>query len=259
MNRSMSAQDTFGCALAELWARDGIVVDDSEALAHRVATLCASGDDGVKAASELLTRSGVRARWNETLRHDRAIALASRIRPLVAEPLLDVLAGDGSICHALSALGVSAMAATERCGDYETSLLPSHVAFRPFADDFDLSPFEASTALVSAVLHHEPDPVRLLCALAQAAIPRWIVVENCVTAAFSRPFHQLADRFFNTCLNQFGIPCADQHRTLNEWVDLLAGYGTVVVMEEDFVVPGIPFPYSLLVVDCDDRRAHQRC
>jgi hypothetical protein len=245
----LSVHEAFGRVLADLWARDGIVREEPHLLASTVAAAFAAGGAGVSKASDLLASTGVGERWNEVLRRDRAAAIAVRIRPLVTEPLLDVLAGDGSVCRALLDLGVAPMAATERCGDYPGSLLPPHVLFRPFADNLDLAQFDASTALLSAVLHHEEDPVHLLDMLTQAAIPRWIIVENCVTPEFSRPFHQFADRFFNSCLNEFGVHCGDQHRTLEEWADLLASYGTVTVINESFIVPGIPFPYSLLVVN----------
>ena len=247
----MLVHEAFGRALAELWMRDEVLTHEPGVLAERVAASFASGEAGVRAASELLVRSGVRARWNETLRCDRAAALAARIRPLVAEPLLDVLTGDGSICRALSDLGVARLAATERCGEYPESCLPPDVLFRPFDDEMDLGQFGASTALLSTVLHHEPDPVRLLDALARTDIPRWIVVENCVTPEFSRSFHQVADQFFNTCLNEFGVHCGDEHRTIGEWTELLARYGAVAVIDGAFTVPGIPFPYSLLVVNRD--------
>jgi hypothetical protein len=247
----LSVHASFGCALKRLWLRDGIVVDDPDALADTVAASFAKGHDDARAASELLRRSGVSAQWNKILRTDRAVALATRIRPLITEPLLDVLSGDGSICRALSDLGVASLAATERSGDYSESVRPSHVPFEPFADDLDLAQFGAATALLSTVLHHEPDPVRLLDALAHSRIPRWIVVENCVTAQFSRPFHQFADQFFNRCLNEFGCQCVEQHRTLDEWVEMLTAYGSVAVINEAFTVPGIPFPYSLLVVSRD--------
>jgi hypothetical protein len=253
----LSVQEAFGRALADLWARDGIAPQEPRALASTVAASFAAGDAGVSMASDLLVRTGVRERWNEVLRRDRAAVLAKRIHSLVKEPLLDVLAGDGSVCCALSDLGVARLAATERPGDYPESLLPPHVPFRPLTDTLDLAQFDASTALLSAVLHHEPDPVGLLDMLAEAGIPRWIVVENCVTPEFSRPFHQFADRFFNNCLNEFGVHCGDQHRTLDEWTNLLAHYGSIGVVDRSFTVPGIPFPYSLLVVsrDVDEPRA----
>jgi hypothetical protein len=244
----MTVEEEFARALAQLWARDGITLEDPDDLARAVAASCAAGDEGALAASSLLVRTGVRARWNDILRRDRAAALAARVHPLVTEPLLDVLAGDGSVCCALSDLGVRRLAATERSGDYGETVLPSHVTFRPFAGDLDLAQFGAATALISTVLHHEPDPVRLLEALARAAIPRWIVVENCVTPEYSRPFHRFADRFFNNCLNEFAVECVDEHRTLVEWTDLLARHGDVTVVDAAFAVPGIPFPYSLLLV-----------
>jgi hypothetical protein len=244
----MALPERFGRALVQLWARDGIVADDREGLARMVANAFASGDDGVRAASQMLARSGVAAQWNAILRRDRASALAARIRPLLDGTLLDVLAGDGSVCRALSDLGVAGLSATERTGDYVESVLPSHVTFKPFPRTLDLTEFDASTGLLSAVLHHEPDPVALLDALARTNIQRWIVVENCVTPEFSRPFHEFADRFFNTCLNQFGVHCVEQHRTLDEWTTLLSAYGTVSVVERDFTAPGIPFPYSLLLI-----------
>lgn len=247
----MPVAEAFGQALAELWMRDGISVDEPVALANAVAATFAEGDEGAKAAATLLARSGVRAQWNRVLRHDRARALASRVHPLVVEPVVDVLCGDGSVCEALSELGVSRLAATERGGEYDAygqSRLPTHVHFQPFADDLDLAQFNASTALVSAVLHHERRPVHLLDALARAGIPQWIVIENCVSARFPRAFHELADRFFNTCLNDIGIHCGDEHRTRDQWVDLLHGYGDVTVVADAFDVPGIPFDYTLMVV-----------
>jgi len=244
----VSVPRAFARAMAEMWVRDGIAVGEPGAFAATVTESFAAGADSAKAASALLRGSGVRARWNDVLRRDRAAALAARIRPFLAEPLLDVLAGDGSVCRALSDLGIARLAATERTGAYAESALPAATDFRPFAEDVDLSQFGASTALLSTVLHHEPDPVRLLDAVARAAVPRWIVVENCVTAEYSRPFHQFADRFFNNCLNEFGVDCVEQHRTLDEWVDLLARYGSVTIADAAFTVPGIPFPYSLLVV-----------
>ena len=243
-----SVPRAFGRAMAELWARDGIGVEEPGAIAETVAVSFAAGEDRARSASDLLIRSGIRARWNDVLRHRRAAALAERIRPFVAEPLLDVLAGDGSICGALADRGVARLTATERAGAYAESSLPPAIAFQPFADDLDFAQFGASTALLSTVLHHEPDPIRLLDTLARAAIPRWIVVENCVTEEYSRTFHQFADRFFNSCLNDFDVACVEQHRTLVEWSELLARYGRVTIADESFTVPGIPFPYSLLIV-----------
>jgi hypothetical protein len=245
----MLVKEEFSKALEELWARDSILVDDAAALATTISSSFAAGGDSARAAADLLMRSGVRAQWNDVLRRDRAAVLAKRIRPHVIEPMLDVLAGDGSVCCALADLGVGSLAATERSGDYaEDPHLPPCVEFKPFTDDLDLGQFNASTALLSTVLHHEPDPIRLLEALAKANIGRWIVVENCVTPQFSRPFHQFADRFFNNCLNEFGVHCVEQHRTLDEWADLLKSYGTVTIVDDAFTVPGIPFPYSLLTV-----------
>jgi hypothetical protein len=241
----MSAVDDFGRTLAELWTRDGIVVDDAQALGDAVASTFVRDP---AAAAALMDRAGVRAEWNRVLREDRARALAARIQPLVAEPLLDLLSGDGSVCEALAASGIGSMSATERSGEYPEWRLPPDVRFEPFTDRLDLSRFNASTVLVSAVLHHEPDPARLLDTLAAARIPRWIVVENCVTPAFTRPFHQLVDRFFNTCLNDFGVHCGEEHRTLEEWAALLGRYGDVTIEADYFAIPGIPFPYSTLVV-----------
>lgn len=244
----MSEHRALAEALAQLWSRDGIVVDEPVALASNITALFAAGGGDARAASELLGRSGVRSQWNHILRHDRAAALAARVRPLVTEPLLDVLCGDGSVSAALSDLGVAKILATERSGEYAESILPPRVSFQEFDVNFDPSRLDASTALLSAVLHHEPDPAQLLDAIAQTTTRRWIVIENCVTPEFSRAFHQLADRFFNTCLNDFGVYCGDQHRTLAEWTDLLALYGTVSIADEMFSVPGIPFPYSIFIV-----------
>jgi hypothetical protein len=238
----------FGRALARLWLRDGIAGDDAGALAGAVAADFAAGGVGAKQAAALLIRTGIRDRWNAVLRRGRAAALAARIRPLLAGPLVDVLAGDGSVVAALSDLGVSDLSATERVGDYGDSFLPAHARFRPFTDDIDLDQFGASTALLSTVLHHEPDPGRLLDSLARTSISTWIVVENCVTPEFTRPFHRFADEFFNRCLNEFGLHCVDEHRTLAEWTHWLAAYGSVEVADPAFTVPGIPFPYSTLVV-----------
>lgn len=249
-NQDVPVHESFARALAALWTRDGLRVDAPDALALTIASSFSAGDDGIKAASALLRNSGVREQWNDVLCRSRANALAARIYPHVTGPLVDVLSGDGSVCRALSDLGLGALSATERSGDYPSSHLPSHILFETFADDLDFTRFGASTALLSTVLHHEPDPCRLLDSLARAGISRWIVVENCVTPEFSRPFHRFADEFFNRCLNEFGLKCVEQHRTLHEWEKLLSAYGTLCVIDESFDVPGIPFPYSLLIVNC---------
>jgi hypothetical protein len=240
---------SFARALAVLWARDGIHVENAASLAETIATAFSSGREGVRRASDLLDESGVRARWNDVLRQQRAAALAARIRPLIRGRLLDVLSGDGSVCRALADLGVADIAATERAGDYSQASLPGNATFAPFTDALDLSTFGADTALLSAVLHHEPDPIRLLNRLAHAGIARWIVVENCVTPEFSQPFHRFADEFFNSCLNEFGVSCVDQHRTLEEWTEVLSHFGAVTVIDPACATPGIPFPYAFLVVD----------
>lgn len=242
----MSVVEAFGHAVAALWVRDGIAVNDPIGLATAVGAAFANGNPS--AAAALMDDVGVRASWNRVLREDRARALAARIRPLVAEPLLDVLSGDGSVCGALAAAGVSSLAATERASDYREWRLPTHVRFEPFSDGLDLARFNASTALLSAVLHHEPAPTTLLDTLAAARLSRWIVVENCVTPTFTRALHEFVDRFFNTCLNDFAVHCGEEHRTLDEWAGLLTQYGEVTVAADYFDVPGIPFPYSLLVV-----------
>lgn len=247
-DRDRATIDAFGRALAQLWRRDDIGGDDAAAFAGVVAMDFAEGGRRADLAAARLIDSGIRARWNAVLRYGRATALAGRIRPLVDGPLVDILAGDGSVLAALSDLGVGELSATERISDYGDSFLPAHVRFCPFTDDLDLNQFGASTALLSTVLHHEPDPARLLDSLARTSISTWIVVENCVTPEFTRPFHRFADEFFNRCLNQFGLDCVDEHRTLAEWADWLATYGAVEVVDPEFTVPGIPFPYSTLVV-----------
>lgn len=244
----MSAHQAFARSVAQLWARDGIAGEEAASLADSVTAAFALGGASVRVASEMLSRSGVRDKWNDVLRHDRAAALAAKIAPFATGPVLDVLSGDGSVCRALAELGVTGLAATERIGGYAESVLPPSVPFVPFSDDLDLGQFHARTAVISAVLHHEADPVRLLDSVARANIPRWVVIENCVTAECSRDFHQFADMFFNNCLNDFDVHCGDEHRALDEWTDLLSRYGNVEIVEDFFSAPGIPFPYSLLVV-----------
>lgn len=239
----------FARAMQHVWMRDGIVATDACDIAAAVATSFAAGGAGARSASQLLQSTGIRPRWNAILRDERAAVLAGRIRPLVHGRLLDVLSGDGSICRALTALDLTDLAATERRGHYPDSHLPTGVDFHAFEEDADLSHARASTALLSTVLHHERDPLRLLDALASTPIRRWIVIENCVTPEFSPAFHRFADQFFNHCLNEFGSDCVEQHRTLDEWSAVLTRYGAVSIVDAAFTVPGIPFPYSLMVVN----------
>jgi hypothetical protein len=98
------------------------------------------------------------------------------------------------------------------------------------------------------VLHHEPDPVGLLDQLAGLRCRRWVVVENCLDEDNTEEFHLFVDRFFNECLNRFNVPCVPQHRTVDGWHALLSRYGSVNAGPTKVDVPGIPFPYELLVV-----------
>lgn len=240
--------DTFEERLRMVWRRDGIEVGDFDGTARLIRLLIEQQGPESPAAAEVLRTTGIRRQWNEVFARQRSAVVVQWLLPLVQCPLLDVLAGDFTLTRQLHAAGATVVA-TERKDAYEVTW--SQQPF-PVVDHTELGSLTAEgtvSALLCAVLHHEPNPAELLDQLDGFGHARWIVVENCVDDDNTDEFHLLVDRFFNGCLNQFDVPCVPEHRTREQWSQLLGRYGTVSTIDTRRDVPGIPFPYDLFVVD----------
>lgn len=240
--------DTFEERLRLVWRRDGIEMDDLDDTARLVRLLIEQQGPESPAAAALLRETGIRRQWNEVFARRRAAVVAEWLLPFLRSPLLDVLAGDFTLTRQLHAHGIDVIA-TERMNSYQVdwSAQPfpviDHVELgAPLTDD-------TNTALLCTVLHHEPDPLKLLNELDRLSHSRWVVVENCIDAENTEGFHMLVDRFFNGCLNQFDVSCVPEHRTQAQWSKLLADHGRVRTVQTYPDVPGIPFPYDIFVVD----------
>lgn len=240
--------DTFETRMHRIWARDGISVPDPDGLARLLRLLLEQQGPASPAAAQVLEDSGVRRQWNGVFSRRRAGQVAAWLDPHVGGHMLDVLAGDFTLTRELHAGGRRSVVAVERGGSYQTDWSAQPFPVLDYAELDRVGQERFDTAVISAVLHHEPDPVGLLDRLDMLHCRRWVVVENCLDVDNSEAFHLFVDRFFNECLNRFDVPCVSQHRTHSQWRTLLGRYGEVTVAESRRDVPGIPFPYDLFVV-----------
>jgi len=241
--------DLFEQRMLDIWSRGAFDLADPVGTARLVRLLL--GREGFGPTAPVLAESGVRAEWNRVFAEQRSEFVASWLAGHLTGPVLDVLGGDFTVLRALLRHGLDAGSVTgcERSTAYETdwSRLPFPVHDVPA--DVRLPEGEYGSALLCTVLHHEPEVRRLLDAVARTGAERWVVVENCLDAENSEEFHLYVDEFFNRCLNTFDVPCVAEHRTAEEWRTLLGGYGEVTVEESRTDVPGMPFPYTLFVVE----------
>lgn len=241
--------DTFEDRLRRLWSRDGLQVADPDALARLVRIVI--DEEGFGSAGRLLEVSGVRSWWNDCFARRRADFLAGWIGEHLRPPVLDVLGGDFTVLRALVAAGLPAdqVVGCERAYAYETDWSTLNFPVHAVPEEPVLPQVTAATLLISTVLHHEPMPERLLRAALDTGADRWVVVENCIDEENDDDFHYFVDEFFNRCLNDFDVPCVTEHRTADQWRELLGRYGTVTYEETRRNVPGMPFPYTVFVVD----------
>ncbi|WP_162795711.1 hypothetical protein [Nonomuraea lactucae] len=241
--------DVFEERMLDVWERGRFEVSDPQGTARLIHLLLER--EGFTTTASVLAESGIRSQWNRVLAEERSNFLASWLRPYLEAPVLDVLGGDFSVLRALVTAGLPAdgVVGCERLHAYEVDWAAQPFLVHDVAAEVALPQGPFRSLLVSAVLHHEPDPGRLLDAAARTGAGRWVVVENCVDESNTDAFHRYVDEFFNRCLNTFDVPCVDQHRTATQWRELLGGFGRVVHEETRADVPGMPFPYTLLVVD----------
>jgi hypothetical protein len=241
--------DIFEERMLDIWRRGAFRVPEPERIARRVRTLLST--EGFGLASRVLVESGVRAEWNRVFAEERSEFVGAWLAPYATGAVLDVLGGDFTVLRALlrHKRDGGAVTGCERATAYDNdwSQLPFPVYDVPA--DLRLPAGEYDSVLICTVLHHEPDVRSLLDAVARTGARRWVVVENCLDADNDEDFHLYVDQFFNRCLNTFDVPCVTQHRTAAQWCELLAEYGTVTVEEHRRGVPGMPFPYTLFLVE----------
>ncbi|HZM75047.1 MAG TPA: hypothetical protein VFC19_04935 [Candidatus Limnocylindrales bacterium] len=241
--------DLFEQRMRDIWRRDRFVLDDPTGTCRRIRVLLEC--EGFGSAATLLAKSGAREDWNRVFAEERSQFIADWLLPYLEGQVLDVLGGDFTVLRALVAKGLSA---TQTVGCERRNAYAVDWSALPFpVRDFDLSlglPIGfVDTYLICTVLHHEPDLDAFFAILDRGSACRWVVVENCVDDANSEAFHLYVDEFFNKCLNSFDVPCVPQHRTAESWRDLLGAFGRVIHTETRSDVPGMPFPYTLFVID----------
>lgn len=234
----------FAGRMALVFERDLHRAEAAE-LATSIGAALAEEGPSSKTGRRLLRESGVRDTWNRVFAEQRSAAVAAAIRPHVRGRVVDLLAGDATVAAALRELGCRDISCWERRGAYPE---PPRLPVSPFEELLTVRP-AADTVLMVTVLHHEKSAPELLDQARELGARRWVVVENCVSETVSDHLHEFADIFFNTCLNEFDVDCTTEHRTLEAWCELLGGHGTVAHAGDLGRVPGMPFPYELIVVD----------
>lgn len=241
--------DLFEERMCDIWRRGRFKLDDPAGTCRRVRVLLET--EGFGSASAELAQSGARENWNRVFAEVRSQFLADWLLPHLQGQVLDVLGGDFTVLRALVAQGLPAAKAVgcERRNAYDVDWPAMPFAVHDFDLGRGLPAASADTYLVCTVLHHEPDLDAFLATLDRGGARRWVVVENCVDDANSEEFHLYVDEFFNKCLNSFDVPCVPQHRTAQTWRNLLGAYGQVTHTETRGDVPGMPFPYTLFVID----------
>jgi hypothetical protein len=241
--------DVFEERMLDIWRRGAFKVTDPAGMSRLVRLLL--GAEGFEPTARLLAESGVRAEWNRVFAEKRSEFVASWLAEYLTGPVLDVLGGDFTVLQALLRHGLDAGSVTgcERLAAYPTDWSELPFPVYDLSADLSLPDGSYGTVLLCTVLHHEPEVRPLLDAVARTGAGRWVIVENCLDADNSEDFHLYVDEFFNRCLNTFDVPCVPQHRTAAQWRDLLDDYGTVTVEEDRSSVPGMPFPYTLFVVE----------
>jgi hypothetical protein len=235
--------------VAALLARDGLTGDPAGAAGLLRVLITAEGVASPSARA-ILADSGIRDRWNDSFATGRACAVAEWVAPWLAGSgrVLDLLAGDCLLTGRIAEAANSRITATERLDHY------SRIAPHPAVDLVDHRLVESGaralrgdTVLMCAVLHHEDNPAALRDLATATEARRFVVVENCVDDDYGPDFHLLMDLFYIRCLNEFGSSCTREHRTVAQWQEFLRGFGDLVHVDTKYPVPGLPFPYQLLV------------
>lgn len=245
--------DLFEERVQEIWVRDELPVADIHGVARLVRLLIESGGVGSAAVAHVMESSGIRRLWNDCLRIDRARQIAAWIGPFLVPPVVDVLGGDFSLLSEVVAQGIpiDQVVGCERASAYGQEATTRDVPFvcHDVGEEMALPVAQGGTALICAVLHHEPSPKALLDSVVATGAESWLVIENCIDDQNDEEFHLFVDEFFNRGLNQFNIPCVPEHRTAEGWRHLLSQYGSVVYEETLNGIAGIPFPYTLFHVN----------
>jgi len=241
--------DHFERAVARTLERDGLALDPEGTSCLLRHLIEAEGVDSPSGRS-LLRTSGIRQRWNDVFAVSRAEMLAHWLEPWVthAGRVLDLLAGDCLLTGRLADTAGIRIAAVERLDHYPLITRHSAVELIPY-ERLEANPgaVGADTVLLAAVLHHENRPTSLRDVALRTGAHRFIVVENCLDSDNDPDFHLLMDLFYNRCLNDFGSACTREHRTPDGWRQLLVSFGTLLHFDELPTVPGLPFPYQLMV------------
>ena len=240
--------EQFEHEVAELLGRFAIA-GDPEGTACLLKLLVEAEGITSPGARSMLRQTGVRELWNLRFAEDRARQVADWLAPWAKGEgrVLDLLAGDCRLTAQLAERVGRRVLAAERLEHYDDVFSHPLVDLVPIRDAEPLP--QAETVLLGAVLHHEPDPTVLRDLALTSGARRFVVVENSIDDRFGPDFHVLMDLFYNRCLNDFGSACTREHRRTRDWAQLLAPFGELVHEDEMRHVPGLPFPYQLMVFE----------
>ena len=224
--------------------------------AQIVRTCCTESALGFANNSRLHGLGRLQCEWSELLRKHRSQVLAEWLARHSVGSVLDLLCGEGHVGERLAERGFP-VALSERTNAYNCARDEHPVQFRPFEELEASSNSQAyDTVFLCTVLHHEPNPARLIATAVRLARRRIIVVENCIDEQTPAQIHSLMDSFFCRFLNHFDIACPEQHRSINDWILLLSHYGRITAIDHKKALPGIPLPHDLIAIDLDSALSH---
>jgi hypothetical protein len=202
------------------------------------------GSNGSAKVFRLLKDSQLRKVWNETFATKRSAEIANWIVPYYQGNVLDLICGDGKVGQQIINLGNQVdFCDRHHWQSYNNSRFINYENFDQISSECKID-----TALLITVLHHQPNP-ELLLQQAFNIANRVIVVENIVTEYFDHELHRLFDEFANNGLNQSGDATPNNHKTIEVWRDILNLRGEVIFEDFKSIIPGVPLPHQLYVIN----------
>lgn len=164
---------------------------------------------------------------------DRAQLIAAHLAPCFRPGirLLEIGAGKGHVARALSAAADVQIELVDVV-DYNETDLPIRVY------DGEHLPFEDNTfdfSLLVFVLHHTPDPTRVLEEAMRVSSRGVVVVENHVEGRARQILTRLVDSLPHF---QHGVPICYRAMTIGEWQDLFSQLDVSAVVLDRFTIDG---------------------
>jgi hypothetical protein len=203
-----------------------------------------NGKTGSAKVFEILENTELRKQWNIAFRVHRSKFISNWIISFCDNNILDLVCGDGGVGKELEKFGKKVWYSENKHYDFK---IPNHTALEDLMNKNKIR--TADTVILGAVIHHNPNPERLIELAFESANRRVIIYENPTEGYFDDELHCLIDSFFNDGLNQTKDDCPGNHKTDLEWENVFGQFGKIEYYEKEVVVPGNPLPHSLFIVD----------